>query len=143
MHLLFHLAILIRKKQGEIVAMNTIKIIQKLFGLMLILFGLNTLFSFLPIPEKEGFALDFLHTLHEAKYIFPIVAAIMIGSGTLLLLNKWVAIGLLLQLPVSVNIFAFHLLHDWDGLIMAYIVFGLNNLLIIKNLNTYKILVRT
>ncbi|MBS0653837.1 MAG: DoxX protein [Verrucomicrobia bacterium] len=118
--------------------MNITRSLQTLFGLLLILFGLNSFFGFLPIPEKQGFAFEFLKTLHEAKYLFPLIATIMTTSGILLVMNKWTAFALLLQLPVSVNIFAFHLFHDWQGLIPAWVLFALNTFLIFRRLGQFK-----
>ena len=119
---------------------NLVRVFQIGFGLILMLFGANAYFSFLPIPEKEGFALEFLNNLHQAKYMFPVIAIIMITTGTLLLLDRGVALVLLMQLPISFNIFAFHLFHDWQGLIPAYIIFGMNMFLILRCLRQYKIL---
>ncbi len=122
------------------VNINKTGMAQRFFGLILILFGMNGYFSFLPIPEKHGFAFEFLNTLHHAGYIFPVVATIMTIAGFLLLNNRWVAFALLIQLPISFNIFAFHLLHDWQGLVMAYIIFGLNNFLILRRFKQFKLL---
>jgi putative oxidoreductase len=116
------------------------RIVQIVFGLGLVLFGLNGFFAFLPIPEKQGFAFEFLHVLRQAGYIFPVVAAIMTTSGTLLLLNRWVAFALLIQLPISFNIFAFHLFHDLHGLLAAYPIFGLNMFLILRRFKQFKTL---
>src|SRR5690242_6183379 len=99
------------------------KIPQIPFGLILILFGLNGFFSFLPIPEKQGFAAEFMDVLHQSLYMLPIVAIIMTTTGLLLLLNKGVSLGLLILVPVSFNIFAFHLFHDWQGLAAASVLF--------------------
>src|ERR1043165_1431168 len=118
----------------------TMKYLQIIFGLILILFGLNALFAFLPLPEKRGFALDFLNSLHQAKYIFPIIGTIMTTTGILLVLNRWVAFGLILLLPVSFNIFAFHLFHDREGLVAAWIIFALNNFFLIRRREQFKIL---
>jgi putative oxidoreductase len=115
-----------------------IRHLQTIFGLALILFGLNAFFSFLPIPEKQGFALEFLNALHQTKYIFPLIGTIMTTTGILLLLNHWVAFGLLMLLPVSINIFAFHLFHDWQGLVPACVIFVFNCLLILKRLEQLK-----
>ena len=114
--------------------------LQIVFGLLLVLLGLNGFFSFLPISEKQGFAFEFLHTLHQARYIFPTVAIIMTTTGILLFINRWVAFGLLIQLPVSFNILAFHLFHDWQGLVAAYIIFGLNSFLILRRFRQFKTL---
>lgn len=116
------------------------KAIQVILGLILLLFGINGFFSFLPIPEKQGFAFEFLHVLRQAKYLFPFIAGIMTTSGLLLLLNRSVLFGLLIQLPISFNIFVFHLLHDWQGLILAYIIYGMNMFLIMRRFNQLKII---
>lgn len=116
------------------------RVVQIIFGLILVLFGINGFISFLPIPEKQGFAFEFLHTLHQAKYMFPVIAAIMTTTGILLLLNRGVTFGLLVQLPISFNIFAFHIFHDWQGLIPAYVMFGMNMFLILRRIKQLKIL---
>jgi len=117
---------------------NMIRTVQIIFGLILVLFGLNGFFSFLPLPEKQGFAFEFLHILHQARYIFPVIAIIMTTTGILLFLNRWVAFGLLIQLPISFNIFAFHLLHDSQGLLPACIIFSLNSFLILCDFRKFK-----
>ena len=114
--------------------------LQMIFGLILIVFGLNALFAFLPVPEKHGFALNFLNTLHEARYIFPIIGAIMVTSGTLLLINRWMGFALLLLLPISFNIFAFHLFHDRGGLVAAGPIFALTNFFIMRQRKQFKAL---
>ncbi len=116
------------------------KYLQILFGLILVTFGLNALFAFLPIPEKQGFALTFLNALHETKYIFPVIGTIMTVAGILLILNRSVGFGLLLLLPVSFNIFAFHLFHDRQGLIPAWVIFALNNFFLVRRREQFKIL---
>lgn len=119
---------------------NKTRILQTVFGLILILFGLNGFFSFLPIPEKQGFAFEFLHILHQSGYIMPAVATIMTMAGSFLLLNKWVNFGLIIMLPISFNIFAFHLFHDWQGLAAAYAILGCNNFLILRRYDKFKVL---
>ena len=124
--------------RSSTVSVKITKVVQTLFGLILVVFGLNGFLHFMPIPEKQGFALEFLSTLQQAKYIFPIIASVMTASGVLLLIKRWVPFALLIQLPISINIFAFHLLHDWHGLIAAYLIFAMNNFLIIRNFKQFK-----
>lgn len=119
---------------------NLTRIIQIAFGLILVLFGTNGFIHFLPIPESQGFALEFLTILDQAKYLFPIIATIMTTSGILLLINRGVLFGLFIQLPISFNIFAFHLFHDWQGLIPAYIIYAMNMFLIMRRFKQLKIL---
>jgi putative oxidoreductase len=51
---------------------------------------------------------------------------IQIFTGIALVWNQWVLLGLLALLPISFNIFFFHLLHDQGGLIPAVVILGLN-----------------
>ncbi len=115
-----------------------LKSLQVFYGLALVVFGLNGFFHFLPIPEKQGFALEFMTTLHTAGYIFPVVAGIMCVSGILLLMNSAVAFALILMLPISFNIFLFHLLHDQAALVVAYALFALNMFHIFRNAKQYR-----
>ncbi|MBS0615672.1 MAG: DoxX protein [Verrucomicrobia bacterium] len=119
-----------------------LKILRILYGAALITFGLNGFFGFLPIPEKQGFALEFMTTLHHAGYVFPAVASIMLLSGTLLLLNRATLLGLFLMLPVSFNIFFFHLLHDRAALVVAWLLFALNMFHIFRHKQTLKLLLK-
>ena len=106
------------------------RIAQILFGLGLFIFGLNNFMKFLPLPGKENFAEIFLETLHQAKYLFPTIAIIQIFTGITLISNRWVTLGLLVLLPISFNIFSFHLLHDRQSLMPAVVILGVNVLLL-------------
>ena len=101
-------------------------IVQILFGISLLLFGLNGLLHFVPLPEKEGFAHIFLHTLNQAGYLFPTIACIQIFAGVTLVFNRWATLGLLALLPISFNIFTFHLFHDRSALIPAIPIITFN-----------------
>jgi putative oxidoreductase len=118
----------------------SLRLMQIFFGLALVVFGLNQFFSLFPVPEKQGFAFEFLNTLHQTHYIFPLIGGIMITTGILLILNRWVAFGMLMLLPVSINIFAFHLFHDWQGLVPALVIFIFNCSLILIRREQFKAL---
>lgn len=120
--------------------MSAIRTLQSIYGLSLVLFGLNGFFAFLPLPEKHGFALEFFSALHHSRYIFPSVAGIMTTAGVLLITNKWTALALLIQLPVSFNIFAFHLFHDTDGIVISWAIIALNLFFISKRFDKLKLI---
>jgi putative oxidoreductase len=124
----------------DMMKINVTRVVQIVFGFILILFGANGFLSFLPIPEKQGFAFEFLHILRQAKYMFPIIAAIMSTSGILLLSNRRINLALLIQLPISFNILVFHLFHDWQGLIAADIIFAMNMFLIVRRFDQFKLI---
>jgi putative oxidoreductase len=116
------------------------KWLRRIFGVLLVIFGLNALFAFIPIPEQHGFALEYMTILHQAKYLFPLIGTIMTLVGVLLLIDKAVGFGLLMLLPISTNIFAFHLFHDWAGLVPSVTIFGLNLYFVFIRYKQYEIL---
>src|SRR5689334_21469854 len=75
-------------------------IIQRVFGSALLLFGLNSLFSFLPLPKHEGYAKLFFEVLAESTYILPIITVVQIGSGAALWMNRFVPLALILIFPI-------------------------------------------
>lgn len=113
-------------------------LLRVVYGLFLLVAGLNRFFEFAPIPAKTGFAYDFLQVLQQSGYIFPMVALIMTTAGILLLLNRGIVFALLILLPISFNIVAFHLWHDIEGIFIAWPMFALNCVLLFKNFDQLK-----
>ena len=101
-------------------------IIQKGFGCALILFALNKFFSFFPLPEKHGFAKTFLEVLENSGYMMPMIAFVQFLVGFSLIFNQFVPLSLLALLPITINIFLFHISHDKGALIPAFAIFGVN-----------------
>jgi uncharacterized membrane protein YphA (DoxX/SURF4 family) len=90
----------------KIVAM----IARLLLGLMFLVFGLNIFLGFIPAgPPLTGTAREFVGALGQSHLIW-VVAALQIAGGLLLLINRFVPLGLVLLGPVIVNIFLFHVL---------------------------------
>jgi hypothetical protein len=99
----------------KIVAM----IARLLLGLMFLVFGLNMFLLFIPMgPMPAGVAGQFTAALFAAHY-FYVVGAIMAISGVLLLVNRFVGLGLTLLGPVLFNILAYHLLMNPSGIGMG------------------------
>ena len=87
-----------------------------LFGLILIVFGLNGFFHFMPNPEVPGEAGEFLGALFESGYIFPVISAVELVAGIALLANCFAALALVIFAPIAVNIILFHLFLDLPGI---------------------------
>lgn len=79
-----------------------------LLGLIFVVFGLNGFLNFLKGPMPSGLALQFIGALIQSHY-FWVVAALQIAGGALLLVNRYVPLGLVLLGPVIVNIILYHL----------------------------------
>jgi putative oxidoreductase len=106
--------------------MKILKIQQRIYGSILLILGLNGFLKFLPLPEQVGFAKEFMEMLVRVGYLMPVIACIQIFAGLTLLINRAVNWGLIILLPITFNIFAFHLMHDRAALIPAIIIFVIN-----------------
>lgn len=100
-------------------------IARSLLGLVFVVFGSNIFLHFIPMPPPpEGPAGDFSKALFVSKYLH-VVGALQIVGGALLLVGRFVPLGLTLLGPVIVNILLFHVLMEPKGLPMALVVSAL------------------
>ena len=91
-------------------------IARYLLGLMFLVFGSNMFLNFIPMgPMPTGVAGQFTVALFAAHY-FYVVGAIMLISGILLVVNRFVGLGLTLLGPVLFNILTFHFLMNPSGI---------------------------
>jgi hypothetical protein len=98
-----------------------------LMGFMFFVFGLNGFLNFLPQPTTplpEG-AMAFAGALMKTGYMMPLIFATQLVVGTLLLINRFVPLALVLLAPFIVNSIAFHIFLERSGLVMAGIVLAL------------------
>ena len=97
-------------------------IARLLLGLMFVVFGLNGFLNFLDMgPMPAGLAGQFIGALVQSHY-FWVVAALQVTGGVLLLLNRYVPLGLVLLGPVIVNILLYHIFLNPAGMLMAIVV---------------------
>lgn len=108
------------------------QITRILLGVILLLSGLNKLFTFIPTPAD-----DLLQTFGQVDYILPIVAVLEIIIAILLLTKKWVAFALIVLVPVSLNILLFHIYLNLEGIAPAIVVATLNAILLYKHRRQY------
>ena len=100
-------------------------IARYLLGLIFVVFGLNGFLHFIPMgPPPTGLAGQFIGALTQSNY-FSVVAALQIAGGVLLLVNRYVPLGLVLLGPVIVNILLYHLILNPVGMAMAVLVTAL------------------
>jgi uncharacterized membrane protein YphA (DoxX/SURF4 family) len=94
-------------------------IARYLLGLMFLVFGSNMFLHFIPMGQMPaGLAGQFTTDLFASHY-FYVVGAIMVVSGILFLVNRFVGLGLTLLGPVLFNILLFHLLMNPGGIGMG------------------------
>ena len=97
-------------------------IARLLLVLISVVFGLNAFFNFLNMgPMPSGLAGQFIGALAQSHY-FWVVAALQVAGGALLLVNRFVPLGLVLHGPVIVNILLYHLFLNLTGIGLAIVV---------------------
>lgn len=92
-----------------------------LLGLMFVVFGLNGFLNFMKGALPPGLAGQFLTAMIESHYVL-LVAGVQVIGGALLLVNRYVPLGLTLLGPVIVNILAFHAFMAPKQALMAVLV---------------------
>ncbi|MCB0428042.1 MAG: DoxX family membrane protein [Mangrovimonas sp.] len=108
---------------------NFSKWLRILLGLILIVYGLNQFFHFIPstygqMPENTRSFIDAVVEYLPYLYIFEILI------GLFLLLNKWTAFIYIVLFPLSISFLMFTILNGdihnmWPALIVALLNFGL------------------
>ena len=97
-------------------------IARVLLGLVFVVFGSNIFLHFIPMPPPPPtLAGDFTKALFLSHYLH-VVAVFQIVGGLLLLVGRFVPLGLVLLAPVIVNIDLVHILLEPSGLPMAAVI---------------------
>jgi putative oxidoreductase len=97
-------------------------IARVLLGLIFVIFGSNAFLNFLPMPPlPKGLAGEYLHAFFASGYVYFIGGLQVIG-GLLLLVGRFVPLGLTILGAIIVNIWLFHILMAPEGLPPAIVV---------------------
>jgi len=92
-----------------------------LLGVVFVVFGLNGFLNFIPATLPSGLAGQFLTVLLQSHYVL-FISGVQVAGGVLLLVNRYVPLGLTLLAPVIANILVYHLVLDRSGLPVAIVV---------------------
>src|SRR5436853_3579762 len=96
-------------------------IAQYLAGVIFLVFGLNGFLNFIPVPPPEGIAGQFMSVMYASHYLW-VIFAFQVIAAVLLLVNRYVPLGVAVLAPVIVNILSFHALMAPSGLPLALFV---------------------
>ena len=118
-------------------------VLRLILGAIFFIMGLNGFFNFLPMPQMSGEAATFMKALGMSGYFFPLLKTVETLSGLALLANKFSHVAIVALLPVTVNIFFFHLFLAPSGILMGIIVLAVNIALIALYFDIYKPLLRS
>ncbi len=99
-------------KYGPIVA-------RVLLGLAFLVFGLNGFLHFFAPPPAPGKAGEFGAALMASGYIFPLISVTELVAALTFLTGRFVPLGLTILAPILVNIVAFHLALEMNGIGMG------------------------
>ena len=123
-------------------------------GLMLLVFGLNKFFWFMPDFDFTGYPeaahlfntlrfSDHATTIAESSgkgYIMYLVGLTEVAVGLLLVIKKWVPLALVMLVPISINIVLFHAFVNLPNIFPAIFVAVINGYLMFKTWDSYKAL---
>ncbi len=113
-----------------------------LFGLMFINAGLNKFFNYIPMPEDvPESTMKLFAAFMEIKWLMPLVGAIEVIGGALIIPQRTRALGAIVILPVMVGILLNAIVNDPTALIMAVVLMAINIWVIIDNREKYALLV--
>lgn len=115
-------------------------IARLLLGLVLLVFGLNGFFSFLPVPPMSQRGMDFIRALIDTGYMLPLWKGTEVVCGILILFNRFTSLALILVAPVILNIAAFHVFLDPTNVLISLVMVGLWFVLALSRLRNYRLL---
>src|SRR5580704_6414450 len=96
-------------------------IVRILLGVVFVVFGANMLHPFLKMPPPQGPAGDFVGAMASTGYL-KVIGVLQLAGGLILLIGKYIPLGLMLLGPVIFNILLFHIFFEPSGLPLAITV---------------------
>ena len=107
--------------------------VRILFGLMMVNSGLNKFLGYMPMPEMAEAGGALMGAFFASIYILPLVGIVELLAGGLILTKKYSALGAVLMMPVTVNIFLVHAFLDPMGLVLGLMLLLINSWIIFEN----------
>jgi putative oxidoreductase len=119
-------------------------IARVLLGLIFVVFGSNAFLNFIPMPPPPpGLAGDYTKVFLASGY-FYVIGGFQLVGGLLLLIGRFVPLGLTILGAIIVNIWAFHLLMAPEpaGMAPAFVVSLLELFLLWRYREAFREIVR-
>lgn len=114
-------------------------IVRLLLGGMMLFASLAYFFQFGPEqPKPTGDLSTLMAGFMASQYIFPVAKVIELIAGLTLVSGKFMKIGLIILLPITINIFLIHVVVSKTDIPMAAAILLANLFLIYVNWNSYK-----
>ena len=104
-----------------------------LFGFMMVNSGLNKFLNYMPIPEMTESAEALMVALGASIYVLPLVAIVELLAGGLIITKKYNALGAILMMPITINIFLIHTVLNPAGIILSLVLLLINLWILLEN----------
>src|SRR5690348_861826 len=88
-------------------------------GVISVIFGADFFLHFLPEQPISDRGAAFLEALLKTGYLFPLIKAIEIGAGLMLLAGRGTPLALALLAPIALNIALYHVALDPNGRVIG------------------------
>ncbi len=111
--------------------------LQRLVGLMLIVFSINGFLHFLPMPPMQEAMNSYMSGLIQAQFIMPIVAVVELFAGVSFLANRFVPLMSIILIPIMLNAFLAHLFLDPAGIGGSFVILTITIIVMIHNKERY------
>jgi uncharacterized membrane protein YphA (DoxX/SURF4 family) len=109
-----------------------------LFGLMFINAGLNKFFNYMPAPKDlPESMIKVMTAFMTISWLMPLVGAIEVIGGVLIIPAKTRALGAIIVLPVMIGILLTNIFNAPSGLPIALVMLAINLWAIIDNRKKY------
>lgn len=113
--------------------MKIVTIIARvLLGLPFLIFGLNAIHPFLPMPPQSGDS-GTMGTIMMQHHWFTFLGVLYVIAAILLLVGRYVPVGLVILGPILVVILLFHVTLSPDGLLIPLILTAFEVFLIYRH----------
>lgn len=113
-------------------------VLSLLFGLMFINAGLNKFFYYMPMPENLPENLQkAMAAFTEIGWIMPLVGAVEVLGGVLIIIPRFRALGAIIILPVMVGILLTNIVQDTSGLPLVLILSAILIFIMYQNKEKY------
>lgn len=118
-------------------------IVRVLLGAMMLFASISYFFKLGPEqPEPTGDLATLMAGFMASKYIFPVAKTIELLAGLMLVSGKFVRLGTIILLPISINIFLIHVVVTGTDIPMAAAILFANVFLIYANWDGFKEIVK-
>lgn len=114
-------------------------IVRLLLGGMMLFASISYFFNLDPAqPTPTGDLATLMAGFVASKYIFPVAKVIELIAGLMIVSGKFLRVGVIILLPISINIFLIHAVVSKTDIPMAAAILLANIFLIYANWNSFK-----